>query len=182
MLSVLELCSSSYARIAIDRQALLHLSSVFAPPLALASLVPGRPVKEVGVSLFHPTFVTEELTSIIARDVALSTVPVESLKIAASIEPLEAVEVLAALEAFPRELPSLTAFAFHPISGRITPTDVIFDPATTHALIQCWHSCCTTLMSVTLPAMMWVYENELGWSVVSRGNDLASEERAELGR
>lgn len=99
--------------------ALPKLNRISASPLTLASVVPGRSIKEVELCLYHPWFFNEDIISTVAKILSYSSGPLQSLQLVSPVaEP--ASRVLAALGGIPQYLPDLSSLALHTVSGAVS--------------------------------------------------------------
>jgi F-box-like len=112
-------CGNFTPGVTLPADALPLLRRVAAAPLALACVVPGRPIRDIELCLVHPWSLNREVLQTTIRIVSFSKGPLDSLKVISHLsEPPET--VLSALEAIPTGLNSITKFALHAVSGSIT--------------------------------------------------------------
>jgi hypothetical protein len=186
-------CGTFTAGVTLPTDALPSLQRVTASPPTLACVVPGRPIREVGLCLVHPWSLNREVLQTTIQAISSSKGPVDSLKIVSHLsEPTDI--VLSSLETIPSSLNSITKFALHAVSGSITDDilsglppilsrftslrsvvlfsknryDALHTAARSCALAEAWHARCSSLESVTLPGATYVHNGNYGW-ITPRG-------------
>ncbi|THH13220.1 hypothetical protein EW146_g6978 [Bondarzewia mesenterica] len=174
-------CGRYSSGASLSLNSLPALSRVSASPLILASVVPGRPVREIELCLVHPWQLNEEVLSMTVKIVSFSTGPVRSLQIISHLT--ESVDtVLAALRVIPSTMSTLDSLALHaeflaglpPILSSFTclkslvllsknKHDALHDHITTCSLPSIWNKACASLESISLPNATWVRNYRYGW-------------------
>jgi hypothetical protein len=113
------LCGRFIRNTKLPPSALPRLSRVSASPLILASIVPGRPVKDVEVCLGHPWLFSEDLLATTMKILNFSSGPIESLQIVSHLADTTATTI-GAVSVIPRIIPQLNFLALHAVSGAFT--------------------------------------------------------------
>jgi hypothetical protein len=108
----------------IEPQALPNLHRISASPLILASVVPGRPVKDVEICLIHPWLLNEDLMLTTMKIMTFSTGPLTSLQIVSHLSQ-STEDVLAAVGVIPRVVSKLDSLAFHAVTGSVTMVRIL---------------------------------------------------------
>ncbi|TFY80983.1 hypothetical protein EWM64_g3028 [Hericium alpestre] len=172
----------------LDYSALPELNRVSASPLILATVVPGRPVREVELCLVHPWLLNEDMVATTMQILSYSRGPLQSLQIISHLTGTTE-SILGALGAIPTGLAALDSFALHAVSGSITNDlllgfppilarftalkslvlvsknkyDAVHDHVLTKSLAASWHAKCASLECVSLPNATWVRNRRHGW-------------------
>ncbi|KAH7923741.1 hypothetical protein BV22DRAFT_1068235 [Leucogyrophana mollusca] len=169
---------------------LRKLTRVSASPLILATVVPGRAVKDVEVCVMQPGLFKQDIMWTTTKIMSFAACPLRSLQIIASIgSPADA---LAALGAIPENLSTLKSLSVHAACGSVTTelleglqdvtsrfehlrsvllisrdtSDALHDTSAVSGLAAKWHSSCKSLECVSFPIATWVHNQKYGWMTV----------------
>ncbi|KAA1472918.1 hypothetical protein DENSPDRAFT_212398 [Dentipellis sp. KUC8613] len=181
-------CGRYITGTSVDFNALPALNRVSASPLVLASVVPGRPVREVELCLVHPWLLNADILETIVQIMSYSKGPLRSLQIISHLTGPADI-ILNALAAVPKGLSGLEILALHAVSGSINNDllvglkpilaqlvslkslilisknqyDAVHDHIITKTLASTWHAACASLECVSLPHATWVRNRKYGW-------------------
>ncbi|TFY66841.1 hypothetical protein EVG20_g4254 [Dentipellis fragilis] len=181
-------CGRYITGTSVDFNALPALNRVSASPLVLASVVPGRPVREVELCLVHPWLLNADILETTVQIMSYSKGPLRSLQIISHLTGPADI-ILNALAAVPKGLSGLEILALHAVSGSINNDllvglkpilaqfvslkslilisknqyDAVHDHIITKTLASTWHAACASLECVSLPHATWVRNRKYGW-------------------
>ncbi|KAI0081881.1 hypothetical protein K474DRAFT_1655746 [Panus rudis PR-1116 ss-1] len=166
-----------------------HLARVMGPPSVVASLVPGRPVKVVDLSIAQQEHFIPDIMRPTCRILDHSMGPLSELIITVDITDMLLTDVFETIDVVPEILPNLSLFTVFAARSFINgdflnrfgetlskfkslrrtaiystnPHDALGDWLITRELASRWHKLCPTLRYVDIGGIVWIYDNMHGW-------------------